>query len=246
MSNDWDKYRQDVVDKASGVLTPEVIEALDFAGNPVEETSDFIPDEITKVAERNKRDKLIRRAEHNSWKREPIDGYSLKHSNIAREVIGLKYSNYALREAFKYAAEARSMSPVTIEHLYYNKRKLFELAEVEHIGNAIQEYNFNKAVCSTMLSQIGPRMVQVLADVAENPDSTQNVRLKAAVAALKLLGVGDSNSDGMGGKSAAVVSEALRSVKKIQDGIEGGDSHVIDAEVVQEGNDCEDRTIAAL
>jgi len=240
MPNDWDKYRQDLADEESGVLTPEVVEALDFAGNPVEETADFVPDESTLKAEENKRIKLARRAEHGSWRREPLDGFSLKHSNIARGVMGLKYSNYAFREAFQIMADQHEMKQHSIENLYYNKPKLFELAEIEHIGNAVKEYNFNKAVCSTMLSQIGPRMVQVLADVAENPESTQNVRLKAAIAALKLLGVADTNSGGVGGKSPEVVSEALQSIKRIQDGVEGGaDSHVIDAEVIPEENDCE-------
>jgi len=238
MSNDWDKFRQDLKDKESGVLTPDVVEAFEFAGGDsiVEETSDFVPDPITKKIARNK---LVRRSEHNTWNREPLDGYSLEHSNIARGVIGLKYSNYALREAFEVMAERHNIKPHTVENLYYKKRKLFELAEIEHVGNAIKEYNFNKAVCSTMLSQIGPRMVEVLADVADNPDSTQNVRLKAAIAALKLLGVDEANNGSLDGKSPAVVSEALRSVSRIKEGIDGGDSHVIDAEVVQEENDCE-------
>lgn len=235
MGNDWHLWQEEKKDRKSGVLTPEVEEAFEYAGDAVPPpTDDFV---------REKKRSLVpnhRRTKHGSWAREPLNGFTLKQSNMARHIIGLKYSNYTLKEAFAIVARETDTKEETVRGLYYKKKKLIELAEAEHVGNAIKEYNFNKAVCSTMLSQIGPKMVQVLADVADHPDASQNVRLKAAIATLKLLGVDDSNAGGTHGKSPQVVSEALKNIKRITDGIDGGEeSHIVDAEVVTEEDDCE-------
>lgn len=234
MANDWNALNEKKKDEKSGVLTPEVNEAFEYAGDAVPPTTDdFVR------TNRAINGTGHRRAKHGSYAREPLDGCTIEQSNMARHIIGLKYSNYTLNESFAIVAKDTGTPEQTVRNLYYKKKKLVDLAEAEHVGNAIKEYNFNKAVCSTMLSQIGPRMVQVLADVADHPDASQNVRLKAAIAALKLLGVDDSNAGGTHGKSPQVVSEALKNIKRITDGIEGEEDHIVDAEMVTEEDGCE-------
>ena len=235
MGNDWAAYKEKKQDEKCGVLTPEVNEALEYAGAAVPPpTDDFVRGNKARPGTA-----VRRRAAHGAYAREPLDGCTIEQSNMARHIIGLKYSNYTLNESFAIVSKDTDIPVQTVRNLYYRKKKLIDLAEAEHVGNAIKEYQFNKAVCSTMLSQIGPKMVQVLADVADHPDASQNVRLKAAIAALKLLGVDDSNTGGTHGKSPQVVSEALKNIKRITDGIEGEEDHIVDAEMVTEEDDCE-------
>jgi hypothetical protein len=235
MGREWVDFRDEwddrQADKASGVITPEVEKALDLA-EELTKPAKIVPKRVNKSGDK-------RRIKHGSWEREPLDGYSLEHSNIARHVIGLKYAGYALKEAFDDASQKYELLPHSIENLYYGKKDLFELADAEHIENAIREYHTNLVVCRTMLSESGPRAVQTILDVMDDPKSTPNVRSKTAIAVLKMLNIDGSATANPG---EGVAKESLKLVRDMinQRGEDKG-SHVIDAEdveVLDERDEC--------
>lgn len=169
-----------------------------------------------------------RRSARKSWNRQPINGYSQIHSDIARHVVGLKYSNYPQREAFKSAAEHYDRSPVTVERLYFDKPTLFDLAEKELMENAITEYHQNLWVCRSALSQAGPIAVETLIDILEDDNASDSVRSKSAIAVLKMLDVDGSNNANPGEKialeSLSLVRASMEKIGKKEE------SHVIEAE----------------
>ena len=235
MARDWLDFRDELEDRKSGVVTKEVEDALALS----EQLTEPVKKEIrrkTNVGDR-------RRAAHGSWNREPLDGFSMDHSEVARRVIGLKYAGFALREAFEDAGKKYNLKPHTVENLYYKKKRLFDLAEVEHVGNAMREYEFNRAVCRTMLSQAGPMAVETLLEVMENEKSTPNVKSKVAIAVLKMLDLDGSASGKESGE--AVATESLRLVREVvMNKNKEQESSIIDAEdaeILEEEDDCETR-----
>ena len=226
-------FRDEQEDKKSGVITEEVEDALALA------------EQLTTPTKKEKKRKTNvgdrRRATHGSWSREPIDGYTMDHSEVARRVIGLKYAGFALREAFEDAGEKYSLRPHSVENLYYKKKRLFDLAEVEHIGNALREETFNRAVCRTMLSQAGPMAVETLVDVLQNEKSTPNLKSKTAIAILKMLDIDGSASGKDSGE--AVATESLKLVREVvMNKNKEQESSIIEAEdveILEESDDCE-------
>jgi len=187
---------------------------------------------ITKpIPEPKKRETAIgkrRRALHNRWDREPINGYSLEHSNIARHVIGLKYAGEAMKEAFQSAAEKYDILPHSVENLFYKKRELFDLAEQEMMELVAREYHQNLAMIRTAMSNVGMRAVDTLAEILDNPEASASVKSKSAVAVLKMLDIdGSANSN----PSARVALESLKLVRDVKlANMKEADSHVVDAE----------------
>lgn len=219
MVDGWTQWNSDKEDKESGVITPEVEGALITAAAM---TKPLSQEEL----------RIRKRANHNSWKRTPFKGYSAKYSDMARHIIGLKYSGYALKEVFDSAAEKYGVKWKTVENMYYGKKDLIDLAEVEHVGLAIKEYEFNRATCRTMLSEAGPLAVQALIEAMSDERATPNVKLKSATAVIKMLDLDGSASGGQ--SSDAVAKESLKLVRDVlNQRKEEQESHIIDAEDVE-------------
>ena len=233
-------FRDERLDKESEVVTKEVEDALALS------ESLTTPTKKEKKRKTNVGDR--RRATHGSWNREPIDGYTMDHSEVARRVIGLKYAGFALREAFEDAGEKYNLRPHSVENLYYKKKRLFDLAEVEHVGNALREENFNRAVCKTMLSQAGPMAVETLVEVLENEKSTPNLKSKTAIAILKMLDIDGSASGQRSGEAAT--TEYLKLVKEVvENRNKEQESSIIEAEdveILEEEDDCETRADSCM
>jgi hypothetical protein len=219
----WKAYERQKVEKEA----EKALKVADIVCEPAE----IIPAEQDPNKKHNPRRRL-RRAE---WVREPINGYSAKHSDIARHVMGLKLAGEVMREAFASAASKFEISPVTVERLYYDKVELFDLAEQECITNGMKEYHQNLWICRTALSQAGPLAVQTLMDILEDPDATDSVRSKSAVAVLKMLDVDGSNN---ANPSEKIALEGLKLVREVTlTKMKGEESHIVeaeDAEIVEE------------
>jgi len=179
-----------------------------------------------------------RRAMHNQWHREPIDGYSLQHSNIARHVTGLRFGGEAQREAFESAGAKFGIKPHSVEVLYQRKKELFELAEHELMETAVREYHQNLWVSRTALSEVGPMAVDTLAEILEDPDASASVKSKSAIAVLKMLDIdGSANAN----PNERVALESLKVVRDVKlASMKEEESYVIDAEeaeIVEETHD---------
>jgi hypothetical protein len=169
-----------------------------------------------------------RRSTHHTWKREPINGFTERQSDIARHVQGFKLAGCAATEAFEKTAREFDVKPRYISNLYYEKRELFDLAESEVMESAMKEYHQNLWICRTALSQAGPMAVQTFIDAMQSEDASWNVKTKAAHAVLKLIDVDGSNN---ANPSEKIALESLKLVKAATvDRDNGGESHVIEAE----------------
>jgi hypothetical protein len=217
---DWLDFRDHYADRQAGLVTKELVDALDTAESL---TKPVKPEPTNKRIMVKKRSLQI-----GAWEREPFEGYSEKHSNVARHVVGLKYSGEALREAFQNASEKYDLAANTIENLYYTKRRLFELAEQEHVENALRDYHSNLWICRTMLSEAGPRAIDTLLEVMDNRKSSPNVKAKTAIAVLKMLDI-DGSSNANPTERAAV--ESLKLIRDMRKDItKEQESHIVEAE----------------
>ena len=169
-----------------------------------------------------------RREVHNNWHREPLDGYSLKHSDIARHVVGLRIAGEAQQEAFQSAGLKFGLKQHSVANLYVNKRELFDLAEHETMETAFREYHQNLWISRTALSGVGPLAVDTLAEILEDPDASASVKSKSAIAVLKMLDIdGSANAN----PNERVALESLKIVRDVKlASMKEDEGHVIDAE----------------
>jgi hypothetical protein len=170
---------------------------------------------------------IQRRTEYVPWKRTPLNGYSQKQSDVARMVVAMRLGGFALEDCFEAAAEEYELATITVKKYWYEKKELFGLAEIEHSENAIKKYGKNVAVCRTMLSDAGPDAVRTLVDVMRNPDASDSVRSKTAVAVLKML---DVDGSATGTKSEDIAMKSLNIAKAAMDREKEQDSHIITVE----------------
>ncbi|MHA2079530.1 MAG: hypothetical protein ACW99X_18225 [Candidatus Thorarchaeota archaeon] len=220
--SDWNSYQK---------LQGQKRKAVEKTADAAVAVADVLCEPVKEKPKGTALDIRRRRTGRHLWDREPINGYSQKHSDVARHVVGLKFSNYPQREAFKSAAEHYGLSKVTVERLYYDKPTLFDLAEKELVENAITEYHQNLWVSRTALSQAGPLAVETLCSILEDEFASPSVKSKSAVAILKMLDIDGSNN---ANPSERVALESLKLVRSVTDKIkEKGESHVIEATEVE-------------
>ena len=90
----------------------------------------------------------------------------------------------------------------------------FAKAEIIALTNADRKYKLNLFRIRAALSEMAPRMVQVLADIAENPSMKENVRRQAAIDILNLTGVGYSRQS-VGGKDRDLQAGAKTFIQNV-------------------------------
>jgi hypothetical protein len=124
-----------------------------------------------------------------------------------------------------------------VEKYYYRNKAAVTLVEEEHLTNAIKEYHTNLWAVRTMMSEAGPKAVKTIVAVMDSTKSSPNVKLKAAQAILKMMDVdGSANAN----PNESIAKESLRLVRDVMNKREEEqESHVIEAEVLVEGNDCD-------
>lgn len=177
-----------------------------------------------------------RRAKHNSLTRPPFEGCTELRSNLLRDIVSLHMSGSTLREAFKKTAVIHDVIPNTVEKYYYKHKDAVILAEEEHLKNNAREYNHNLVEIKTMMSEGGPRAMATIFEVMDDIRTTPSTKLKAAQAVLKMM-----NVDGSATANPKPVqkSESLVLVGQVINQREDQDSYVIDAEILEEGNECD-------
>ena len=233
----WQEFQKEKAEnrKDAEEKSKDPLKVADKVTKPVT----IVPVRTTSVGKR-------RRVTHNQWDRDPIDGYSLRYSDIARHVMGLKYGGEAMREAFASAAVKFELKPHSVESIFYKHRELFELAEQELMEMVAREYCQNLSMIRTSMSGIGLKAVDTIDEILGDPDASASVKSKCSIAVLKMLDVDGSASSN---PNARVALESLRVVRDVKiASMKGAESHVIDAEdaVVVEEEENEDRTSCAM
>jgi hypothetical protein len=177
-----------------------------------------------------------RRARHNTLNRTPLDGCTELRSNMLRDIVSLHMSGSTLREAFKKTALIYDVIPNTVEKYYYKHKDAVILAEEEHLKSNSREYHHNLVEVKTMMSEAGPRAVETIIEVMDGLHTTPSTKLKAAQALLKMM-----NVDGSATANPKPVekNESLVLVGQIVNQKGDQESHVIDAEFLEEGNECD-------
>ena len=212
---DWEWH----ADKRTGLVTPEVGEAFEIAQRTTTTYTDLQKNTIVPVSHKPK---------NGSRDRAPFEGISIEKSVMMRHIVGLSYAGGSLREAFEDAANKFEMKPTTVEAYWYRRPDIVSLAEAEHLESTLQTYHKNLWSIRTMMSDAGPRAVETLCGVMDDPKSSPNIRLKAAAYILKMVNV--DNSAGTSPTEVAAV-ESLRLIKDMRTDIaENRESHIIDAD----------------
>jgi hypothetical protein len=197
-----------------------------------QKTAIQVAESMTDPASVVPRGKKNGRSNRKSRNRRPFKGHSDLHSEIARHVQALRFAGWTDREAFSDAAEKFDRSPVTVERLYYDKRELFELAEMEHVENALVEHQ--KAIISSraLMAKAGPKAVNTLEGIMDDPKASANVKKDAAMAILKLNNIDGSTSVTPNEKVAMESLKLIRDLAQSKEREE--DSHIIDVTAVEE------------
>ena len=172
-----------------------------------------------------------RRKEYGSSSRPPFPGCSVEDSDTLRELVGLKYSGYTMKEAF----EKVGLPPGSGSGFIATRQDAYNMADHELMEVALRGYQSNLWIMRTALSELGPRAVRTLNEIMDSKKESGPTRLKAALAILKMVDVDHSATGG--------AQEGL--AKELADGIRGalkdiGSGRIIDAEdaeVVENGND---------
>jgi len=235
----WNRFQKEKAQnrKDAAEKSKDPLKVADKVTKPVT----IVPARTTSVGKR-------RRVTHNQWDREPIDGYSLRDSDIARHVMGLKYGGEAMREAFASAAVKFELKPHSVESIFYKKRELFELAEQELMEMVAREYCQNLSMIRTSMSGVGLKAVDTIDEILDDPDASASVKSKCAIAVLKMLDVDGSASTN---PNARVALESLKVVRDVKiASMKGEESHIQDVEaedaVVVEEEEDEDRTSCTM
>jgi len=200
-------------------VPPEVAEAFDTAQRTTTTYNEQQKNTIVPVSHKPK---------NGSRERAPFEGITAEKSDMMRHIVGLRYSGRSLREAFEDAAQTYELKPHTVETYWYRRPDIVSMAEAEHLESTLQTYHKNLWSIRTMMSDAGPRAVQTLIGVMDDPKSSPNIRLKAAAYILKMINV--DNSSGTSPTEVAAV-ESLKLIKDMRTDIaEAKESHIIDAE----------------
>ena len=117
-----------------------------------------------------------------------------------------------------------------ISQLETEHPEAFLKAKIIAMDNFTVDFEMNLWRVRAALSDAGPRLVNVLIEIAENKELKENVRKDAAIAGLNLLGMGSFRTT-KGGKDSEITKGAATVF--IQNTVSGGDyddCRVIDAE----------------
>jgi orotate phosphoribosyltransferase-like protein len=148
----------------------------------------------------------------------------------------------ALRiQGFKDVDIAKQLdtSQPNISRLESNHPEAFAKAEIHALTQYERKFKINLLGVRAALSEAGPRLVQVLIEIAENPTLKENVRKDAAIAGLNLMGVGYTRTS-YGGKDSTLnpgsVNTFIQNNLNKEAEYAAVTSDVIDAEIVEENS----------
>lgn len=127
-------------------------------------------------------------------------------------------------------AKQLNTSQPNISRLETNHPAAFAKAEVHALQQAERKFLLNLWGIRAALSEHAPKMIEVLAELANNPECKENIRRQAAIDILNLTGVGYSRQT-VGGKDRDLQAGARTYIQNIvKAGGEAVSGTVIEAE----------------
>ena len=162
-----------------------------------------------------------------------LPGVNQLSGDLIQAVIALRIQGFKDVDIAKHL----DTSQPNISRLESTHPEAFAKAEIHALTQYERKFKINLLGVRAALSEAGPRLVQVLIDIAENPTLKENVRKDAAIAGLNLMGVGYTRTS-VGGKDSTLNPGAVNTF--IQNNINKEQeyasitSDVVDAEIVEE------------
>lgn len=160
-----------------------------------------------------------------------LPGVNKLSGDLIQAVIALRIQGFRDVDI----AQHLDTSQPNISRLESNHPEAFAKAEIHALTQMERKYKLTLWGVRAALTEAGPRLVQVLIDIAEDPTLKENVRKDAAIAGLNLMGVGYTRTT-VGGKDSTLNPAAVNTY--IQNVVNKKEEYatVIDAEVVEENS----------
>ena len=128
-----------------------------------------------------------------------LPGVTKKSGDRINAIVALRIDGFRDKDISELL-DIPQPEPHRLERTHPNA---FAKAEAHVLVGIERKYKINMHGVRAALSEYAPRMVKVLADLAENPKIKENVRRSAATDILNLLGVGSSRQS-VGGKDSNI------------------------------------------
>lgn len=204
------------IEDVNGVTTEEAAEAFKVAEK---KTSEVKIDTKSSRGPGGSKRLLV---QHNKLDRKPFIGLSFEDSNAVRVLIGARFAGFTFAEACKQASISTSKG-YRLER--ENPEAIQECID-EHLTIALQTYQQQLWIVRTSLSDVGPKAVRTLEKIMDSRKTAPGVRVKAAIAVLKLLDVDNSAT---GNPNETVADELLKILKTATRKIDAEREYVVDA-----------------
>ena len=117
-----------------------------------------------------------------------LPGVTRRAGDRINAIVAMRIQGYRDKDI----AELLGIAQPEPHRLERTHPEAFAKAEIVALTNAERKYKLNLFRIRAALSEMAPRMVNVLAEIAENPAMKENVRRQAAIDVLNLTGVGYS------------------------------------------------------
>ena len=160
-----------------------------------------------------------------------LPGVTRRSGDRIHAIVALRIQGYRDQDIAKLL-DIPQPEPYRLERSY---PEAFAKAEAVALSNWQRKYEINLVRTGFILTEYAPRMVRVLAELAENPAVKENVRRQSAVDVLNLAGVGYSRQT-IGGKDRDLQAGARTFIQNI---VHGGKDLTLDQVVDAEVEDAE-------
>jgi hypothetical protein len=134
---------------------------------------------------------------------ETLDGVRKATGDGIQAIVGLRVQGFRDSDIAKKLGKG----PQYVSNLETRYPKAFAQAEAHHLAQVERKYQVNLWGVRAALSKLAPRMIRVLGELAENPETKDNIRRQAAIDVLNLLGAGYSRQT-IGGRDSKLQSGA--------------------------------------
>ena len=191
---------------------------------------DPTPDQLEEAYEESR--KLVALHEDPKYKRDRtqhahLPGVTKQSGDRIQAIVALRIQGFRDVDIAKHLG---TFQP-EISRLESNFPDAFAKAEIHALTQAERKYKINMWSVRAALSEAGPKLVNVLIELAENPEVKDNVRKDAAIAGLNLMGVGYTRTT-VGGKDSKLNAGAANMfIQAVKD--KEQEYQVVDAEDVE-------------
>lgn len=139
-----------------------------------------------------------------------LPGVTRRAGDRINAIVAMRIQGYR-DNAISELLDIPQPEPHRLERTYPDA---FAKAEIIALTNADRKYKLNLFRIRAALSEKAPKMVEVLAQIAEDPNMKENVRRQAAIDILNLSGVGYSRQT-VGGKDGDLQAGAKTFIQNV-------------------------------